>query len=338
MDCKTEISAPHIGNTDTDQHSDMLACLRVQNIPFRINEPLGRHCTWRIGGPTDLLAEPQSVAQVALLIRRARDLKMPFVVIGKGSNLLFNDSGLRGLVIKIDRGLSRISINGRTVTAQAGIAMPRLAHRLGRAGLGGLEHTVGIPGNLGGLVVMNGGSLRQNIGDVITSVTYVDEDGNLQTRGQVDCDFSYRNSWFLHHAGWIVEVSLELLPKPAAELMPVMLDILRTRRKHFPLQYPNCGSVFKNSDRLFRAVGPPGRAIESLGLKGRRNGGLEISARHANFFINRDQGTCRDALGLIDQVSGLAARHLGCGLEAEVRYVDSQGRIQPAHLANLSAR
>ncbi len=295
------------------------------------NAPLCQHSTWRVGGPVDVLAEPHRIEHVAALIQAAHRERCPWIVIGKGSNLLFDDRGLRGLVIKLDRRLAALTLQGEHVTAQAGIAMPRLALGTARQGLGGLEHTVGIPGSLGGLVVMNGGSLRQSIGEVITSVTYVDPTGILHTRLPEDCAFAYRRSWFQQHTAVVVQVGLRLKQGKAANLLPRLRDILRERRAKFPLTHPNCGSVFKNSKRLWATAGPPGRAIEALGLKGLRIGDAEVSSRHANFIINRGHASSHDILHLIQHIRGCVQKHWHCSLESEVRYVDEQGRIRPAH-------
>jgi len=305
--------------------------LRQHRIPHRLDEPLRHHSTWRVGGPADILVEPRQIEQVATLIQTAHREGLPWIVIGKGSNLLFDDRGLRGLVIKLDRHLAAVAIQGDRVSAQAGISMPRLALHVARRGLSGLEHTVGIPGSLGGLVVMNGGSLRQSIGEVITSVTYVDDRGTLHTRRPQDCGFAYRRSWFQHYTTVVVQVGLHLRPSRAHMLLPTLRDILRERRHKFPLTHPNCGSVFKNSDHLFATAGPPGRAIEAMGLKGYRMGDAEISARHANFIINRGNASSHDILRLIQHIRACAQATWNCTLETEVRYVDEQGRMGPAH-------
>lgn len=305
--------------------------LKQHTIAHHQHEPLRHHSTWHVGGPVDVLAEPHRIEHVAALIQTAHRERCPWIVIGKGSNLLFDDRGLRGLVIKLDRRLAAMTLQGEQVTAQAGIAMPRLALGTARQGLRGLEHTVGIPGSLGGLVVMNGGSLRQSIGEVITSVTYVNHRGTLYTRLPEDCGFAYRRSWFQQHAGVVVQVGLRLKQGKAANLLPRLRDILRERRAKFPLTHPNCGSVFKNSERLFATAGPPGRAIEAMGLKGLRIGDAEISSRHANFIINRGHASSQDILSLIQHIRICAQEHWHCSLESEVRYVDEQGRIRPAH-------
>lgn len=334
IECMSHRESKKKDRYQPDTYRKLAPVLCRQNIPYHCNEPLRRHSTWRIGGPVDVLAEPTQIEQVALLIRIAQEQNLPWIVIGKGSNLLFDDKGLRGLIIKLDRGFADVHIRDRTLVAQAGISMPRLARYAAHAGLSGLEHTVGIPGSLGGLVSMNGGSLRRSIGDTIDTVTYVDGSGQVFTRPASECDFGYRRSWFQDRNHVIVRVVLHLTTRSRAKIMADMLAILRSRRTKFPLDKPNCGSVFKNSDRLFRKAGPPGRAIESMGLKGLRFGDAQVSSRHANFITNQGQASSRDTLQLIRYIQNRAHLHLDCPLEAEVRYVDPHGRIQPAHVSN----
>jgi UDP-N-acetylmuramate dehydrogenase len=164
-------------------------------------------------------------------------------------------------------------------------------------------------------------------------VTYIDGQGRIGTQPASQCDFRYRHSWFQKHTAVIVEVSLRLAPGVRDDLMRDMLEILRCRRANFPLRQPNCGSVFKNSDRLYTVAGPPGRAIESMGFKGRRVGDAQVSHRHANFITNQGRATSRDTLALMQCIMARAHEKLACALEAEVLYVDVHGRVRPAHEA-----
>jgi UDP-N-acetylmuramate dehydrogenase len=303
--------------------------IQTHEMPALRDEPLSRHSTWRIGGPADMMVFPESPGHLRDLIAWVRGQKMPWIVIGKGSNLLFSDGGFRGVVIKLDRGMSEVMIQGRRVTAQSGVSMPRLARLTGRAGLTGLEHTVGVPGSLGGLVAINGGSLRQSIGDVIKTVTVVTPEGDTQTVLREDCDFSYRHSNLLHSGRVIVEVTLELERGHAQAILKHMLSVLRERQAKFPLTLPNCGSVFTSDPALYHTLGPPGKLIEDLGLKGRSRGGVTISHRHANFMVNTGGGTASDVLGLVAEVrEAIYARH-HVHLRTEVMYVHDYGRIEP---------
>jgi UDP-N-acetylmuramate dehydrogenase len=253
---------------------------------------------------------------------------MPWVVIGRGSNLLFGDSGFRGLVIKLDHAFSEVIIQDEVVTAQSGVSMPRLARKTAKAGLTGLEHTIGIPGSLGGLVAINGGSLRQSIGDVVTAIRVVTPQGDIQAVRPEDCDFSYRHSNLLHSGNVIAEVTLKLQPGHAQTILGQMLSVLRERQAKFPLKQPNCGSVFTSDPALYDTLGPPGKIIEDLGLKGVACGGVSVSHRHANFMVNTGHATAQDVVELVAQVrNAIYARHR-VHIKTEVMYVHPYGDIE----------
>jgi len=299
----------------------------------RPGEILAHHSTWRIGGPADLLVEPQSIPQLCRLIEWLHVHDLPHVVIGKGSNLLFPDEGVRAIVIKIDRGLRQIQREGNQLLVEAGISVPRLAHHIGSLGLSGLEHTIGIPGTLGGLIAMNGGSLRHSISEAIEWVEYIDEQGQLMSRLPDQCAFAYRRSWFQDHFGIVVRACLSLTPGDRHAIKRNMLATLRQRRANFPLQYPNCGSVFKGSAVMFDRVGPPGKVIETLGLKGTQIGGAVVSQQHANFIINLGTARAGHVLQLITLIRDQVRRQFDLALACEVKYVSEQGEVMPAHLA-----
>jgi UDP-N-acetylmuramate dehydrogenase len=306
--------------------------LRQAGLEVRRDEPLARHCTWRIGGPAALLVEPRSAAELAAALRLEKTIGIPVVVIGRGSNCLFDDAGIAGLVIKIGPALAAWQIAGDRITAEAGTVPWRLARAAGRAGLAGLQHIVGIPGTMGGLVAMNGGSLRQNIGDVIEWVEAIDRDsGELVRLAAADCDFSYRHSRFLTPDNRLIVLrcGLRLPPGDPAALRTEMLAILRERRSKFPLKSPNAGSVFKSTAGLYELHGPPGRVVESLGLKGTQIGGARISERHANFIVNTGNASSADVLALVALVRRQAAERFGMPPETEALYVSPAGETMP---------
>lgn len=302
-----------------------------------IAEPLRNHCTWRIGGPADFLVEPTSWEQVSLVVRYASENGIPTIVIGKGSNLLFDDAGFRGIVVKIGRKLSRLTIRGTTVYAESGISASRLARAAGLAGLAGLEHIVGIPGTLGGLVIMNGGSMRKCIGDSIVEVQTMDRKGHMRTFRREDSRLAYRQSRFQDGEYTITEATIELVSTSRDVVMAEMVRILRDRRKKFPSTLPSCGSVFKSDPQLYESFGPPGKIIESLGLKGLRMGGAMIDMKHANFIVNLSSATAADVLTLVAKIRELMREHLGIAVPCEVEYVASTGRVESLEDASLHA-
>lgn len=297
--------------------------------------PLADYCTWRIGGPADLLVEPSGIAQIQRLRRFAHRHALPLVTIGQGSNLLFSDAGVRGIVLRLGPHFARLRIAEERIEAAAGVWVPALARKAQQAGLAGLEHIVGIPGTIGGLVLMNGGSQRQSIGDLVEQVTLVGQDGELQELSAAACDFSYRHSALQNSGGVVVAVKLRCPRGDRQEIRQAMLADLRERRRKFPLRLPNCGSVFLSTAAMHASVGPPGRIIEERGLKGLRVGGAEVSPRHANFIINRGNATACDVLTLITTIRGHVRNAIGFELDCEVRYVTPEGKIVPAHHACL---
>ncbi len=294
-----------------------------------MDELLSRHCTWRIGGPADVLIEPTSWAQLGALVRHAEENGIPAAVIGKGSNLLFDDRGVRGVVIVIGRHLSRLEIQGAAVRAEAGISASRLARTVGLAGLAGLEHIVGIPGTLGGLVVMNGGSLRKAIGDAIVQVQTIDRRGEPRILRGDECEFAYRQSRFQNEDAIITEVNLKLAAGDKAQILPQMREILRERRRRFPMTLPSCGSVFKGDAELLQRFGPPGAVIESLGFKGTRVGDAVVSSLHANFIVNVGAARANDVLELVRLIRWRAFERLGHTMTCEAKYVAPDARVRP---------
>lgn len=295
------------------------------------DELLSRHCTWQIGGSADLFVVPHTVEQLTRLRRYLYDHNIASVVIGNGSNVLFADAGFRGVVVSIDRAMSKIKIDGVTVTSEAGIAVPRLARLVGLTGLTGLEYMIGIPGTLGGLVAMNGGSHRQTVGDVIREVVAMKPTGETFCIKQRDCGFSYRSSIFQNSLDIIVSVDMELQYGDVTQIRADMLADLRLRRKKFPLHFPNCGSVFASTAQMYKIVGPPGKIIEDAGLKGYRIGDAEVSHRHANFILNKGKATAADVCELIQHIRQKVYNSTDFWLTCEVKYISSDGVVRPAH-------
>jgi UDP-N-acetylmuramate dehydrogenase len=317
-----------MSNAFLSNHTAALHSLDVGTI--RCDEPLSRHASWRIGGPADLLVEPESVAQVRNLMTFVSDRQLPLVVIGQGTNLLFDDAGVRGVVLKIGAKLSRISIEGNRIEAEGGAWVPQLARLAMRAGLAGLEHTIGIPGTLGGLVLMNGGSQRQGIGENVRRVWVVNRQGELQELGRDACQFSYRHSALQGTGAVVVRAELECPYGDRVEIRRAMVCDLRERRRKFPRKQPNCGSVFLSTSEMHATVGPPGKVIEEAGLKGFAIGAAEVSRQHANFIVNRGGASSADVLRVIAHIRRTIQQRLGFDLRCEVRYVSPAGQLQPA--------
>ena len=298
----------------------------------QFNAPLCEHNSWKIGGPADLLIEPENTEQVAGIVRFAREEQIPLVVIGQGTNLLFDDAGVRGIVMKIGAQMADIQIDGQTILAGGGAWVPQLTRLSMRAGLTGLEHCIGIPGTVGGLVIMNGGSQRKGIGENIKRVWVVTAEGEEAVLSQADCAFAYRQSALQGTGAVVVKAELECPTGDIAEIRREMVCDLRNRRQKFPRKQPNCGSVFLSTAEMHASVGPPGKIIEEAGLKGCRIGAAEVSEQHANFIVNLGGATSADVLALIKQIRAKIRSEIGFELDCEVRYVSPDGQIVPAHL------
>ena len=295
--------------------------------------PLSEHCTWRIGGTADLLAEPDDADQAARVVAFARRYALPLVVIGQGSNLLFADAGLRGAILKLGARFARIEVSGTRIGAQAGAWVPSVARLAQRSGLAGLEHIIGIPGTIGGLVLMNGGSQRRGIGENVRRVRVVEGDGRQSWLDPAECRFSYRHSALQERGAVVLGVELECSFGDPRAIRRLLLADLRERRRKFPRKEPNCGSVFLSTAAMHASVGPPGRIIEEAGLKGSRVGGAQVSFRHANFIVNTGGARAADVLSLIARIRAAVRERIGFELECEVRYVTPEGEVVPAHRA-----
>ena len=301
-----------------------------------LDEPLKNHCSWRIGGPADALVEPGTPEEAARLLLFAREEGLPLIVLGRGTNLLFSDAGVRGIVLKLGSRFAGWSVSDRTVTVRSGLWVPRLVRNLAESGLSGLEHAAGIPGSFGGLVTMNGGSLRRSVSDNILSVTALSREGIVRQFSRDECGFSYRTSLFQNASrpgrkGWIVlEAVLECGEEDPSVLRRELLRVLAERKGKFPLKQPNCGSVFTNSPDVYAEAGAPGKIVEETGLKGLRSGDAQVSVLHANFIVNLGGATARDVLSLMGEIRRRVHRRIGHWLASEVLYADEEGNFVPA--------
>lgn len=301
--------------------------------PVQQNVDLRAHCWWRVGGTGRLLVEPRTANEVVTCLRILSGSDVPRLVIGDGSNLLFDDDGFSGVLVRIGRRLSGLRIDGLHVRAEAGHWVPRLVRDLGRHGLSGLEHAIGIPGTLGGLVMMNGGSQRKGVGSQVTAVRGCDLSGNPFEKPHSECRFRYRGSTLQDDGLIVLEADFEMASGDPATMRREMVAILADRRRKFPKSLPNCGSVFLSDPAMYATVGPPGAAIERVGLKGLRSGDAQISPLHANFIVNLGQARSVDILTLIRRARLDVHRATGFWMDCEVRYVSPDGRVVPAHVA-----
>lgn len=296
--------------------------------PVDTNVSLAGISNWRVGGNVKALVQPSSEEEIIALRKFIVEHQLPSLVIGNTTNLLFTDENIDAIAIQIGNKFSAIRQEGNTIIVQAGAWVPKLARFALQAGLAGIEHTCGIPGTLGGLVVMNGGSQRKGIGDNIRYVKTVDVDGKAKTYSKEQCEFSYRSSIFQSLDEVITEVGLQLTPSQNKKLMhSEMLSILRSRSQKFPRKMPNCGSVFVSNPAMYEQYGPPGKVIEECGLKGLKKGGAWVSQNHANFIVNSNNATAEDILYLINTVRDTVHKETGYLMKVEPKFVDARGQI-----------
>ncbi len=288
----------------------------LPGLELRRGEPMSRHTTFRVGGPAELMALPEDEGQLCAAARLAAEEGVLPLPVGNGSNLLVDDAGLDGFVLKTVPKVGTITGAGNTLTAGAGATLAQLAVEAANRGLAGLEFAHGIPGSLGGAVVMNAGAYGGELCQVISQVRALDSRGQVRELAGDACDFSYRHSRF-SAGGWLIlSATVELAPGDPAAIRGRMEELMARRKAKQPLEYPSAGSTFKRPEGHFAAA-----LIEGCGLKGLTVGGAQVSEKHAGFVINIGSATCRDILDLMDQVRERVFRETGVELEPEVKYV-----------------
>lgn len=282
-------------------------------------EPMSRHTTFRVGGPADYFITPD-IEKAADVIALCRKEQMPYYVIGNGSNLLVGDQGIRGAVIALTKPASQITVAGKRLTAGAGALLSQAAHAAYEAGLGGLEFAAGIPGTVGGAVVMNAGAYGGEIKDVILQASVLTKEGGRKVLSRGELDLSYRHSCIPAHGMTVLEAEFELYERPQEEIKAVMDELKEKRTAKQPLEYPSAGSTFKRPQGYFA-----GKLVMDAGLAGYTVGGAQVSAKHCGFVINTGSATAADILTLIRNVQQKVKEQFGVALEIEVKCVGDFG-------------
>lgn len=278
-------------------------------------EPLSKHCTFRIGGPATCYVRPDSERALCETVRVLEEARLPYLVVGKGSNLLFSDEGYDGAVIEIGRAMSECEIEGTTVRAQAGISLSALAKKTAKAGLAGLEFASGIPGTLGGAIYMNAGAYGGQMSDVVRSARVLTPDGNVIELDVASGDFGYRKSP-MQEGGIVLDAVIDLSPDEPEAILTRIADLDERRTSKQPLDRPSAGSTFKRPEGHYASA-----LIDQAGLKGWRSGDAAVSEKHAGFVVNMGQATCQDVLDVIRHVTETVEAEYGVTLEPEVRIV-----------------
>lgn len=293
----------------------------------RVEEPLGRFTTYRIGGPATLFS-PADAEDLVEVLRVAAVAGVPWFALGLGSNVLLPDEGMDALVIRIGKGLDQVREAGEMWTLGAGLPAPLAARRTAAAGWAGLHMMVGVPGTVGGGVYMNAGCHGGQWSDVVREVTVVDAGGEFRVISGHQIPFAYRRSGL--RGMLVLETRVELRPAAAAELEEEVARLFAWRQKGTPFNQPCCGSVFTNPawPAGTPAEGPrtAGQLIEAAGFKGRRVGAVEVSPMHANYFVNTGSATAADVRRLMAEVQAGVLERFGVTLEPEVKIIAPDGR------------
>ena len=289
----------------------------MPELVIRTEEPMSKHTTFRIGGAAEVFAAPDA-RELPQLLAMAKGADVPVTVIGNGSNLLVGDRGIAGLVIEIGERMSEVRIEGTILVAGAGALLSKAAQTAAAAGLGGLEFAAGIPGSVGGAVVMNAGAYGGEMKDVLQSVKVLTEEGELLILTTEELELGYRHSCVPERKYIVVEATMELAAKPEEEIRAYMAELRAKRVEKQPLEYPSAGSTFKRPEGYFA-----GKLIMDAGLRGYTVGGAQVSEKHCGFVINKGGATAADVRQLMQDVHDRVKEQFDVELEPEVKMIGS---------------
>lgn len=278
-----------------------------------MEEPMKLHTTFRVGGPADVLVMP-SPEELPELVALCKQYKVPYYIIGNGSNLLVGDKGIRGVVIVMTKRMGTVVCQGETITAGAGCTLGQIAAKAAAEGLTGMEFAAGIPGTVGGAVVMNAGAYGGEMKDIVKSVLVLKESGEQKELQAEELELSYRHSCIPENHDIILRVTMQLQKGNRDEIRAKMAELREQRIEKQPLEYPSAGSTFKRPEGYFA-----GKLIMDAGLRGYQVGGAQVAEKHCGFVINRGGATAADICRLMKEVSEKVETEFGVTLEPEVK-------------------
>ncbi len=292
----------------------------------RFDEPMTGYTSFRIGGPAEVMFFPEDLSDLRAVLRGAKRNNIQLFILGLGTNLLVKDGGIPGVTVNL-KNLNKVKIirtqnselrTQNFIYAEAGVSLPRLLLFTARHGLEGLEFTAGIPGALGGAIIMNAGTRDGEMKDVVDNVTLMDSDGEIKTVKRDDIPFGYRRSGI--EGMIVVSANLKLRKADPEVIKEGIKDRIKERKSREPSGLPNAGSVFRNPESV-----PAGKIIEELGLKGFRVGDAEVSRVHANFIVNRGKAKASDVISIINAIKEKVLKEKKVVLEPEIRIVGING-------------
>ena len=291
-------------------------CMTLGSDNVRLHEPMKKHTTFRIGGPADYYLCPHSTEELQKILQICRENKLEFFILGNGSNLLVSDKGYRGVVIQLWKNFSDIETDDNTITVKAGALLSKVAAEALEESLTGMEFASGIPGTMGGAVMMNAGAYGGEMKDIIREVTVLTREGKLLTLSKEEMNFGYRTSVVKEKGYVVISAELQLRKGDREEIRKVMDELKERRVTKQPLDMPSAGSTFKRPEGYFA-----GKLIMDAGLRGFSVGGAQISEKHCGFVVNKGDATAADVLGLIGEVQKRVQEKFGVALEPEVKFL-----------------
>lgn len=281
-----------------------------------LQEPMSCHTTFRIGGPAELFLMPSTVEAVGAVIKVCREENLPYFILGNGSNLLVSDEGYRGVVIQMYKNLGAVQVEETFIRAQAGALLSGIAAAAREASLTGFEFAAGIPGTLGGAVVMNAGAYGGEMRDVLKEATILTKDGTIKRLLSEDLEMGYRTSVVKRLEYIVLEAVISLEKGDQTAISERMRELARQRISKQPLEYPSAGSTFKRPEGYFA-----GKLIMDAGLRGYQVGGAQVSEKHCGFVINAGNATAQDVYRLMQDVQERVMDKFGVQLEPEVKFL-----------------
>lgn len=293
-------------------YKELLNILEEDSI--KIDEPMKKHITFRVGGPADFLVKPKTEEQLSDIIKFANKENIPYLIIGNGSNLLVKDGGIRGIVIELSDNFNDYEIDGKIIKAQSGVLLSILGRNALKNSLTGLEFAAGIPGTLGGALAMNAGAYGGEMKDVVKSVRLMDTQGNVVEFSNEQMEFEYRKSILSRTDYIVLSAVMELQEGNYDEIKNTMADFANKRTTKQPLNFPSAGSTFKRPEGYFAA-----KLIDDCGLRGLTLRGAQVSDKHCGFVINMDQADAKSILDLMFVVKSTVNAKFGIMLEEEVK-------------------